>query len=449
MNDFNEKPNREGSQPLYRANAQGQGSSERRPRKKIIRDKYTHEIKDTRSSVARSYSSDNYRSSYQQNRGYEGQNSYDNDGYNNSYGGGYNRPFSDRPQERPSFRNRMDDNMGYDRRSNNGGFNRGNSYGDRPTNQRPRINSRQSNAGYQRQGAYGDRPNNNRFGNNNRGGNFRGNGNNNARPNNRFNNNRSNFVERGRKYEEVSVPVRPEADTIRLNKFLANAGVCSRREADNYIQAGVVSVNGVIVTELGTKVNKDDKVLFHDQRVQTEHKVYILLNKPKNCVTTSDDPQERLTVMDLVKNACSERVYPVGRLDKNTTGVLLLTNDGDLASRLTHPKHDKKKIYHAFLDRPVDKKDMTAISEGIELEDGVIKADAVSYPDLEDKKQVGIEIHSGKNRIVRRIFEHLGYRVVKLDRVYFAGLTKKNLPRGKWRFLTAAEITSLIMGAYE
>ncbi len=247
-------------------------------------------------------------------------------------------------------------------------------------------------------------------------------------------------------YQELNAD--PDAP-IRLNKFLANAGVCSRREADDYIAAGVVSVNGEVVTELGTKVKRSDEVKFHEQPVTIEKKVYVLLNKPKDYVTTSDDPQNRKTVMDLVRNACRERIYPVGRLDRNTTGVLLLTNDGDLASKLTHPQYLKKKIYHVYTDKNVTAADLRQIAEGITLDDGEIRADAVEYASETDKKQVGIEIHSGRNRIVRRIFESLGYRVQKLDRVFFAGLTKKNLRRGDWRYLTEKEVNMLRMGAFE
>ena len=247
-------------------------------------------------------------------------------------------------------------------------------------------------------------------------------------------------------YSEANID--PNAP-IRLNKYLANAGVCSRREADDFIQAGLVSVNGQVVTELGTKVLRSDNVVFHDQPVTIEKKVYVLLNKPKDYVTTSDDPQQRKTVMDLVRDACPERIYPVGRLDRNTTGVLLLTNDGELASKLTHPRFLKKKIYHVHLDKNVTAHDLQQIAEGIELEDGPIHADAIEYASPTDKKQVGIEIHSGKNRIVRRIFEHLGYKVTKLDRVLFAGLTKKNVRRGDWRFLTEKEVDMLRMGAFE
>lgn len=236
---------------------------------------------------------------------------------------------------------------------------------------------------------------------------------------------------------------------LRLNKFLANAGVCSRRDADKYIEAGVVTVNGQVVTELGTKILRTDEVKFHDNPIKMEKKVYVLLNKPKGYVTTSEDPQNRKTVMNLVQNACPERIYPVGRLDRNTTGVLLLTNDGELASKLTHPKFLKKKIYHVTTDQNVSAADIQRIAEGITLEDGEIKADAVEYAHDTDKKQVGIEIHSGKNRIVRRIFESLGYHVVKLDRVYFAGLTKKNVRRGDWRYLTEKEVQMLRMGAFE
>lgn len=261
-----------------------------------------------------------------------------------------------------------------------------------------------------------------------------------ARPNMKFN-----FQKQVKYEEELTDPNEP----IRLNKFLANAGVCSRREADTFIQAGVVKVNDEVVKELGTKITRQDQVMFHDQPVRIESKIYILLNKPKNCMTTVDDPQNRRTVMDLVKNACHERIYPVGRLDRNTTGVLLLTNDGNLASKLTHPSFKKKKIYHVWLDKDVAVEDMEKLATGLELEDGEIHADAISYASETDRKQVGVEIHSGRNRIVRRMFEALGYHVTKLDRVYFAGLTKKNLGRGKWRYLNEQEVNALRMGAFE
>lgn len=232
---------------------------------------------------------------------------------------------------------------------------------------------------------------------------------------------------------------------MRLNRFIANAGVCSRREADTYITAGMVTVNGEIVTELGVKVLPSDDVRFDGTKLNAEKKVYLLLNKPKNFVTTTDDPHADKIVMDLIKDACSERIYPVGRLDRNTTGLLLFTNDGDLSKRLTHPSHAMKKVYQVSLDKPVSMEHMQQIADGIELEDGKIVADAISYISNEDKDEVGIEIHSGRNRIVRRIFEHFGYRVKKLDRVLFAGLTKKNLPRSKYRFLTDKEIQFLKM----
>jgi 23S rRNA pseudouridine2605 synthase len=229
-------------------------------------------------------------------------------------------------------------------------------------------------------------------------------------------------------------------DGMRLNRYIANAGVCSRREADTFIAAGMVTVNGKSITELGVKVKPEDEVRFDGRKLNPEKKVYILLNKPKNYVTTTEDPHADKIVMDLVKDACTERIYPVGRLDRNTTGVLLFTNDGDLSKRLTHPSHKMKKIYQVSLDKPVERNHLEEIANGIELEDGRIASDDISYIDNEEKSEVGIEVHSGKNRIVRRIFEHFGYRVKKLDRVYFADLTKKNLPRGKWRFLSDNEV---------
>ena len=235
---------------------------------------------------------------------------------------------------------------------------------------------------------------------------------------------------------------------MRLNRFLAQSGICSRREADDFITAGLVSVNGKIVTELGTKVMPTDEVRFNDSRVQGEKKVYLVLNKPKGYVTSLDDPHAAKTVMDLVRGACTERIYPVGRLDKNSLGLLLFTNDGDMTKQLTHPSYRKKKIYQVSLDKPLTRADMDRIAEGVTLEDGEIHADEISYV-KENKQEVGIEIHSGRNRIVRRIFESLGYTVTKLDRVYYAGLTKKNLKRGAWRFLTREEVERLKSGQYE
>lgn len=235
------------------------------------------------------------------------------------------------------------------------------------------------------------------------------------------------------------------ADTeMRLNRFIANAGICSRRDADKYISAGLVTVNGKVVSELGVKVKMTDDVRFDGRRLIPEKKVYLVLNKPKDYVTTTDDPYAEHMVIDLVKNACPERIYPVGRLDKSTTGVLLFTNDGELSDKLTHPSHRVKKIYQVSLDKPLTKNDMLRIAEGIELEDGLIAADAINYVEG-NKSEIGLEIHSGRNRIVRRIFEHLGYRVKKLDRVFFAGITKKNVSRGKWRFLSEKEVQFLKM----
>lgn len=246
-------------------------------------------------------------------------------------------------------------------------------------------------------------------------------------------------------FDEAATPIK---DEVRLNKFIANSGVCSRREADTLIQAGVVTVNGQVVTELGTKVNiHTDDIRFNGERLKGEEKVYLVMNKPKGYVTTASDPHAEKTVMELLKG-CGARVFPVGRLDKNTTGVLMFTNDGEIAERLTHPSYDKKKIYQVILDREVSKEDYDSILSGISLTDGEVKADELEYIDDNDHRKMGIEIHSGKNRIVRRIFESLGYDVRALDRVYFAGLTKKGLKKGEWRFLTEGEVNILKMGAY-
>jgi 23S rRNA pseudouridine2605 synthase len=246
------------------------------------------------------------------------------------------------------------------------------------------------------------------------------------------------------RFRPTRKPGAQEKDLIRLNKYLANAGVCSRREADKLIQSGVVKVNGKVVTELGTKISPEDKVQYGGETLKRERHRYFLLNKPKDFITTSDDPHDRKTVMMLMKNACRERIYPVGRLDRNTLGLLLFTNDGELAKKLTHPKHNVKKIYHVYLDKPLHKNDMLQVINGLELEDGFIKPDKISYITNEpDKTQVGLELHSGRNRIVRRIFEHLGYKVIRLDRVFFAGLTKKDLPRGKFRELSKEEVNIL------
>ena len=390
-------------------------------------------------------------------------------GYNNNRAGGY-QPRQQAGGYRPRYNNNNDSEGGYQPRQQ-GGYQPRQQGGYQPR-QQGGYQPRQQGGGYNsnRGGGYnsnrGGGYNNNRGGgyNSNRGGGYnsnRGGGYNSNSRGGGYNNNRGGGYRQhtpgydpNAKYslkkrieykEENFDPTEP----LRLNKYLANAGVCSRREADEFIQAGVVTVNGEVVTELGTKILRTDEVKFHDAPVSLEKKVYVLLNKPKDYVTTSDDPQQRKTVMDLVKDVCPERIYPVGRLDRNTTGVLLLTNDGDLASKLTHPKFLKKKVYHVHLDKNITAHDLQQIRDGITLDDGEIKADAVDYADERDKAQVGIEIHSGKNRIVRRIFESLGYRVTKLDRVQFAGLTKKNLRRGDWRFLTEKEVDMLRMGAFE
>ncbi len=236
---------------------------------------------------------------------------------------------------------------------------------------------------------------------------------------------------------------------IRLNKYIANAGICSRREADTYIAKGHVKVNDKVVTEVGTKVSRKDKVKFKNKKVYFEKSVYIVLNKPKGVLTTVSDDRGRKTVIDIIKSKVPERIYPVGRLDKDSTGVLLLTNDGDLTKKLTHPKYNKKKIYHAFLDKELSKEKAEEIATGAELEDGFMKFDTLAFPDPKNKKDVGIEIHSGRNRIIRRMFSHFGFEVVKLDRVYFAGLTKKDITRGRWRHLTEREVSNLKRGSYE
>ena len=435
----------------------------------------------------RAYSSDRpYRPRFNPNaeggerpqRSYGDRPSYNREGGDRPYRPRYNSEGGDRPQ-RPSYGNNSGGDRPYRPRYNSGeGGDRPQrpSYGDRP--QRPRFNSGDggqrsysndrpyrprynsgdggdrpqrpygsSSYGGSSYGgsSYGDRPQRPRF-NPNGGGRPGGYG----RPQQRRTPDYDPNAKYSRKKQiEYKEQFTDPNEPIRLNKFLANAGVCSRREADEFITAGVVSVNGAVVTELGTKIKRGDEVKFHDQTVSIERKIYILLNKPKDTVTTSDDPQARRTVMDLVKGACDERIYPVGRLDRNTTGVLLLTNDGDLASKLTHPKFLKKKIYHVHTDKNVTKADMDQIAAGIQLDDGEIHADAINYTDDVRRDEVGIEIHSGKNRIVRRIFESLGYKVVKLDRVFFAGLTKKGLRRGEWRYLSEQEVNYLRMGSFE
>ncbi len=352
-------------------------------------------------------------------------------GQQRNYNNGYQRPQAPRAegdsensyrQQRPQYGQQRQNSYGQQRPQY--GQQRQQGYKPRPYGQQRPQYGQQSRPG-QNQGGY-KRPQPNRF---------------QQRPGKQF-------IPRPKQIDYVIDDIDPN-EPIRLNKFMANAGVCSRREADEHITAGLVKVNGEVVTELGTKITGSDIVEYDGKTVVPERKCYVLLNKPKDCVTTSDDPNGRTTVLDLVKNACKERIYPVGRLDRNTTGVLLLTNDGDLASKLTHPKYVKKKIYHVWTDKDIEEDDMQRIADGIELEDGEIHADAISYVNDSDRNQAGIEIHSGRNRIVRRIFEALGYRVTKLDRVYFAGLTKKNLPRGRWRYLTQEEVDYLRQGTFE
>ena len=358
------------------------------------------------------------RQNYHNDRNYQPRQNYQQGGYNQQGGyrnqqggyqnrqGGYNQQGYRQQGNYNNYRQGGYNQGGYQNRQ--GGYNQG---------------------GYQqRQGGYGPQGYNQ--------GGFR-------RPGNNMK-----FTPRPKQVDYVLEDIDP-LEEVRLNKYMANAGICSRREADEYIANGRVKVNGEVTTELGTKIKHDDVVEFDDKVVVPERKCYVLLNKPKDCVTTSEDPNGRVTVLDIVKNACKERIYPVGRLDRNTTGVLLLTNDGDLASKLTHPKFVKKKIYHVWTDKEISEDDMQRIADGIELADGEIHADAISYVSETERNQAGIEIHSGRNRIVRRIFEHLGYRVTKLDRVYFAGLTKKNLPRGRWRYLTQEEVNALRTGRFE
>ena len=359
------------------------------------------------------------------NQNYNRQRNYGNQGgYGNRQQGGYNQGGYGNRQQGGYNQNRQG---GYGNRQQ-GGYNqnRQGGYGNR----------QQGGYNQNRQGGYGNRQqggyNQNRQG-----------GRRPAQPKMQMR-----FTPRPQRIEYV-LPETDPNEQLRLNKYMANAGVCSRREADELIQKGLVKVNGNVVTELGVKITRNDVVEYDGKVVVAESKCYILLNKPKDTVTTSDDPNGRKTVMDLVKGACNERIYPVGRLDRNTTGVLLLTNDGDLASKLTHPKYVKKKIYQVWTDKPISEEDMQHIADGVELDDGPIHADAISYVSPTDRKQAGIEIHSGRNRVVRRIFESLGYHVVKLDRVYFAGLTKKNLARGRWRYLTQEEVNFLKQNSFE
>lgn len=376
------------------------------------------------------------------NRGYRNYNREERD---------FNREDRNFNQEDRNFNrdfNREDRNFNRDFNREDRNFNRDFNREDRNFNREERNFNREE-RNFNRD--YNSRPNkgrNNNFNNNN----------NKKRPvvNNKKKpfNKKVNKSNNGSNQAEISPIMRPYRDNtfdkgeVRLNRFLAASGVCSRREADEYIKAGCVRVNGSIVTEMGIKISLEDKVQFNDDTIRSEQKVYILLNKPKDYITTNDDPRNRRTVFELIKNACRERVFAVGRLDRNTTGLLLFTNDGELASKLIHPRFDKKKIYHVVLNKKLLPSDMANIKGGFILDDGPVQVDELMYTG-EDKREVGIEIHSGKNRIVRRIFEHFGYEVEKLDRVYFCGLTKKNLPRGKWRYLDEQEVAMLQRGAFE
>ena len=375
--------------------------------------------------------------------GYNRQGGYNQGGYNQNRQGGYNQNRQGGYNQNRQGGYNQNRQGGYNQ-NRQGGYNQNRQGGYNQNRQGGYNQNRQGGYNQNRQGGY----NQNRQGgyNQNRQGGYNQNrqgGRKQAQPKMQMR-----FTPRPQRIEYVLPEVDPN-EQLRLNKFMANAGVCSRREADELIQKGLVKVNGNVVTELGVKITRNDVVEYNDKVVVAESKCYILLNKPKGTVTTSDDPNGRKTVMDLVKGACKERIYPVGRLDRHTTGVLLLTNDGDLASKLTHPKYVKKKIYQVWTDKPISEEDMQHIADGVELEDGPIHADAISYVSPTDRKQAGIEIHSGRNRVVRRIFESLGYHVVKLDRVYFAGLTKKNLPRGRWRYLTQEEVNFLKQNSFE
>ena len=389
----------------------------------------------------------NQNYSRQRNYGNQGvynrQGGYNQGGYNQNRQGGYNQNRQGGYNQNRQGGYNQNRQGGYNQ-NRQGGYNQNRQGGYNQNRQGGYNQNRQGGYNQNRQGGY----NQNRQGgyNQNRQGGYNQNrqgGRKQAQPKMQMR-----FTPRPQRIEYVLPEVDPN-EQLRLNKFMANAGVCSRREADELIQKGLVKVNGNVVTELGVKITRNDVVEYNDKVVVAESKCYILLNKPKDTVTTSDDPNGRKTVMDLVKGACNERIYPVGRLDRNTTGVLLLTNDGDLASKLTHPKYVKKKIYQVWTDKPISEEDMQHIADGVELEDGPIHADAISYVSPTDRKQAGIEIHSGRNRVVRRIFESLGYHVVKLDRVYFAGFTKKNLPRGRWRYLTQEEVNFLKQNSFE
>lgn len=453
--------------PRYNGSSYDENSSESQPQR-AFRPRVNQDADQPQRAFRPRYNSEdnggsyNSRPSYNNNRGGYSNNrqgGYNNGGYNNGgYGrqqGGYNNGYNNGGQQR-AFRPRYNQEGSNDQYNSFEGYNGNSEEGGQQGgyNNRPAFRPRTNNGG-----GYG-RPNNNR------GGNRKPMGRGPQKPmkkkvapkpkrdksiikNDFFEQEIDETMINNMPVEEVEIDttsIPHTLETLRLNRFIAMSGVCSRREADELIKAGKVTVNGQVITEMGVQVKKTDHIEYDGRELTAERKVYVLLNKPKDCVTTTDDPEERRTVMDLVKDACEERIYPVGRLDRNTTGVLLMTNDGELTEHLIHPRYGIRKIYHAFLDRPVAEEDMAAMMKGFTLEDGFIMADDVRYVDGSDRTQVGIQLHSGKNRIVRRMFEYFGYDVVKLDRVYFAGLTKLKLPRGRWRFLTEVELNKLRAG---
>ncbi len=444
---YNRSSNRNSGQDGYNRNDQNRSSDSR----------YSNQNRSSRyDRNDQNRSSDNRYSNQNRSSRYD-RNDQNRSSDNNSNQERYDRLNRDGNNDKSSGkRYNQSRNTGYNRSENSdrskGGYrgNNRNSDSGRTYNQSTSRNYRgsdekSSGGRYQGQNRYGDNRNDNRSNNrsdNRTDGKFSGN-NRNA---DRFKRDNDKPLD-DHNQKEYTKFKQPDEDTIRLNKYIANSGVCSRREADQYIQAGLVKVNGEIVKELGVKVNRDDEVRFNDEIQKRERLVYILLNKPKDFVTTVKDPNAVRTVMELVDSACKERVYPVGRLDRYTTGVLLFTNDGKMTTKLTHPKFEVKKIYHVSLDKKLTQADKEQIADGIELEDGLIKVDRIEYADHNDHSQIGLEIHSGRNRIVRRIFENFGYRVMKLDRVFFAGLTKKNVRRGSWRFLDENEVNFLKMNS--
>ena len=462
--DKEENFNRSDSYNRSNFNRDSSYSRDKNDRSSYNRDRSSSYNRDRNSSYNRdrnsSYNRDrNDRSSSYDRR--DGNNSYNRD--RNSNRSSYNRD-DNRSDSRDRYSNRDRGNRSYDRdKRDSGNYNRDNRYSrdDRSRddsrsryNRDDRSSNRDSRSSYSRdrddnRGSY-NRDRSSSYDNRRSSGRY-----DNKRSSGRYDNKRSNSrypikrrPSRPKIYKTYDAQI-PEDGLMRLNKFISNSGLCSRREADEFITTGVVTVNGEVITELGVKVNITDDIQVNEKSVVAERKVYILLNKPKGLVTTLDDPHAKKTVMDLLRHCCKERIYPVGRLDKASTGVLLLTNDGELTTRLTQPKYKKKKIYHVHLDKDLTEDDMAEIVKGVKLEDGISFADEIGYPDPEDKTRVGIEIHSGKNRIIRRLFQHLGYKVKKLDRVYFAGLTKKALGRGKWRFLSEREVGYLKMNAFD